>query len=110
MSNRNGLNVQNRGGGGPQVGKNNQARRHGPEKLGARHGQARNFNRDNLAARKDNAGKIGARSDLVILTYSERGSSTLMTNLKEFEDGLRIICGREFGTLFDFERTGNRII
>jgi hypothetical protein len=29
-----------------------------------------------------------------------------MTNLKEFEDGLRIICGREFGTLFDFERTG----
>jgi hypothetical protein len=28
-----------------------------------------------------------------------------MTNLKEFE-GLRIISGREFGTLFDFERTG----
>ena len=79
MSNRNGLNVQNRGGGGgPQVGKNHQARRHGPEKLGVRHGQSRNFNRDNLAARKDNAGKIGARPDLVILTYSERVSSTLM--------------------------------
>jgi hypothetical protein len=29
-----------------------------------------------------------------------------LTNLKEFSEGLRIICGREFGTLFDFERTG----
>ncbi len=30
----------------------------------------------------------------------------MLTNLKEFSDELRIICGREFGNLFDFERTG----
>ncbi len=41
------------------------------------------------------------------MTYCEKGSSALLTNLKEFEEGLRIISGREFGTLFDFERTGS---
>ncbi len=68
MSNRN----------GPQVGKSNQARRHAPEKFAARYGHPRNIDRANLAARKDNAGKIGARFNSVVLTYYERGSSALM--------------------------------
>jgi len=106
MSNRNASNIPGRGGGGPHGGRNAHARRNGSGRFGNRHGHPRIGDRQNGAALKDNAGKIGARPDLVVLTYCEKGSSTLLTNLKEFEDGLRIICGREFGTLFDFERTG----
>jgi hypothetical protein len=95
-----------RGGGSPQLDKNNQVRRGGSGKFRARGGNSRFGERHGGAAQKDNVAKIGARSDLVCLTYCEKGSSALLTNLKEFEEGLRIISGREFGTLFDFERTG----
>ncbi len=99
----NSLNNSGRGGGGPQVGRNNQVRRGGSGKFRARGSSSRFGERHGGAALKDNAGKIGARSDLVVLTYCEKGSSALLTNLKEFEEGRRIISGREFGTLFDFE-------
>ncbi len=86
----------------PHGGKNAHARRNGPD----RNGNTRIGDRQIGAAQKDNAAKIEARADLVLLTYCEKVPSTLLTNLKEFEEGLRIICGRKFGTKFDFERTG----
>ncbi len=89
------------------MGKNNQARRNGPGEFRAPGGNSRFGEKQGGAAQKDNAAKIGARSDLVTLTYCEKRSSALLTTPKEFEEGLRIISGREFGTLFDFERTGS---
>jgi hypothetical protein len=50
---------------------------------------------------------LGARPDLVVLTYCEKGSSTLTKHLIDFLEGIRLICGIIFGTLFDFERSGN---
>ncbi len=96
MSQKNTLNTFGRGGGSPSLGKTNQVRRNGPRKFRARGGSSRFGERHRGAAQKDNAAKIGARSDLVILTYCEKGSSALLTNLKESEEGLRIISGREF--------------
>ncbi len=101
MSNR------NSGGGGPHGGRNSNARRNKFGRFGSRNGHPRIGDRQNSGAQKDNASKIGARPDLVVLPYCEKGSSTLMTNLKEIEEGLSIISGREFGTLFDFKRTGH---
>jgi hypothetical protein len=86
MSNRNASNIPGRGGGGPHGGRNAHARRNGSGRFGSRHGHPRIGDRQNGAALKDNAGKIGARPDLAVLTYCEKGSSTLLTNLKEFED------------------------
>jgi hypothetical protein len=83
-----------------------QFRRNRPGKFNGRANQSRSNEKYGGGSQKDNAGKLTARSDLVTLTYCEKGSSNLPTNLKEFTDVLRIICGREFGTLFDFERTG----
>ncbi len=107
MSQRYTLNSFGHGGGSPQLGKNNQVCRNGPGKFRARGGDSRFSERHGGAAQKDNTAKIGARTDLVNLTYCEKGSSALLTNLKEFEEGLQIISGREFGALFDFERTGS---
>jgi len=106
MSQKNNSNYSNRGGGGPQNGKGNMFRRNGPGKFNSRSNQSRIGERHGGGPRKDSAGKLAAHSDLATLTYCEKGSSNLLTNLKEFTDGLRIICGREFGTLFEFERTG----
>ena len=106
MSQKNSSNYPNRGGGGPQNGKGNHFRRNGPGKFNGRSNQSRFGEKHGGGSQKDSAGKLAARSDLATLTYCEKGSSNLLTNLKEFTDGLRIICGREFGTLFEFERTG----
>ncbi len=106
MSQNNNSNYPNRGGGGPQIGKGNNFRRNGPGKFNGRSNQSRFGEKHGGGSQKDSAGKLAARSDLATLTYCEKGSSNLLTNLKEFSDRLRIICGREFGTLFDFERTG----
>jgi hypothetical protein len=88
MSQRNTSNSFGRGGGSPSLGKSNQVRRNGPGKFRVRGGNSRFGEKQGGAAQKDNAAKIGARSDLVILTYCEKGSSALLTNLKEFEEGL----------------------
>jgi hypothetical protein len=106
MSQKNNSNNSNRGGGGPQNGKGSNFRRNGPGKFNGRSNQSRSGEKHGGGSQKDSAGKLAARSDLVTLTYCEKGSSNLLTNLKEFTDGLRIICGREFGTLFAFETTG----
>jgi hypothetical protein len=106
MSQKNNPNYSNRGGVGPQNGKGNHFRRNGPGKFNGRLNQSRSGEKQGGASQKDNAGKLAARSDLATLTYCEKGSSNLLTNLKEFTDGLRIIRGREFGNLFEFERTG----
>jgi hypothetical protein len=105
---RNAYRAPDRRGGGPHGGRNNcQVRRYGPGRFGVRRFQARKNDRHNGAAQKGNTGKLGARPDPVVLTYCEKGSSTLMKYLKDFVQGIRLICGFIFGTLFDFERPGN---
>jgi hypothetical protein len=73
MSQRNTSNSFGRGGGSPSLGKSNQVRRNGPGKFRVRGGNSRFGEKQGGAAQKDNAAKIGARSDLVILTYCEKG-------------------------------------
>jgi hypothetical protein len=50
---------------------------------------------------------LGARPDLVVLKYCEKGSSTLMKYLRDFLEVIRLFCGIILGTRFDFERSGN---
>ena len=59
------------------------------------------------ATQRGNTGKFGARPDLVVLTYCENGSSTLMKYLRHLLEGIRLFCGIILGTRFDFERSGN---
>ncbi len=83
MSQKNNSNYSNRGGGGPQNGKGNMFRRNGPGKFNGRSNQSQIGERHGGGSRKDSAGKLAARSDLATLTYCEKGSSNLLTNLKE---------------------------
>ena len=108
MSARNAYRVPSRRGGGPQDGrKKGQVRRNGPGRIEVRRFQARKSDKQIAAAQRGNTGRLGARPDLVALTYCEKGSSTLLKYLRDFVEGIRFICGIIFGTLFDFERSGN---
>ena len=108
MSARNAYRVPGRRGGGPHGGRNNcQVRLYGPGRFGVRCFQARKNDLHNGAAQRGNTGKLGARPDPVVLTYCEKGSSTLTKHLRDFLEGIRLIYGLIFGTLFDFERSGN---
>ncbi len=63
---------------------------------------------------RGNTGKQRARPDLVVFTYCEKGydnvpkrTSTLIKYLRDLVKGIRLICGINYGTGFDFERSGN---
>ncbi len=108
MSARNAYRVPDRRGGGPQGGRNKgQVHRNGPGRFEMRFFQARKSDQQIAATQRGNTGKLGARSDPVVLTYCEKGSSTLMKYLRDFVEGIRYICGINYGNLFDFERSGN---
>ncbi len=108
MSARNAYRVPGRIGGGPQDGRNKgQVHRNGPGRFEVRFFEARKSDRQIAATQRGNTGRLGARPDLVVLTYCEKGSSTLTKHLIDFLEGIRLICGIIFGTLFDFERSGN---
>ena len=108
MSARNAYRVPGRRGGGPQDGRNKgQVHRNGPGRFEVRFFEARESDRQIAATQRGNTGRLGARPDLVVLTYCEKGSSTLMKHLRDFVEGIRLIYGLIFGTLFDFERSGN---
>ncbi len=98
MSPKNAYRVPGRRGGGPQD---------GPGRVEMRFFQARKSDQQIAAPQRGNTGKLGARPDLVVLTYCEKGSSTLTKYLRDIVEGIRLICGIIFGTLFDFERSGN---
>ncbi len=94
--------------GGPQDGRNNgQVRRNGFGRVEVRLFQARKNDRQIAAAQKGNTGKLRARPDLIALTYCEKGSSTHTKYLRDFTERIRLICGINYGTRFDFERSGN---
>ncbi len=108
MSANNAYRVPGRRGGGPQGGRNKgQVHRNGPGRVEMRFFQARKSDQQIAAAQRDNTGKLGARPDPVVLTYCEKGSSTLMKYLRDFVEGIRFFCGINYGILFDFERSGN---
>ncbi len=108
MSARNAYRVPGRRGGGPQDGRNKgQVHRNVPGRFEVRLFQPQKNDREIAAAQRGNTGNLGARLDLVALTYCEKGSSTLTKYLRDFVKGIRLICGIIFGTLFDFERSGN---
>ena len=105
MSAGNAYRVPSRRGGGPQGGRNNCQVR--PGRIEVRLSQARKNDRLSVAAQRGNTGKLGARPDPVVLTYCEKGSSTLMKYLRDLVEGIRLICGIILGTRFDFERSSN---
>ena len=92
MSARNAYRVPSRSGGGPQDGSNmGQVHRNGPGRIEVRRFQARKNDLHNGAAQRGNTGKLGARPDPVVLTYCEKGSSTLTKYLRDFLQGIRLI-------------------
>ena len=108
MSARNAYRVPGRRGGGPQDGRNKgHVHRNGPGRFEVRRFQARKSDQKIGATQRGNTGRLGARPDLVVLTYCEKGSSTLTKHLRDFLEVIRLFCGIIFGTLFDFERSGN---
>ena len=108
MSARNAYRAPGRRGGGPQSGRNKgQVRRNRPGRIEVRLFQARKSDRKIAATQRGNTWRLGARPDLVVLTYCEKGSSALTKYLRDFVKGIRLICGIIFGALFDFERSGN---
>ena len=108
MSARNAYRVPDRRGGGPQDGRNKgQVHRNGPGRFEVRFFEARKSDRLSAAAQRGNTGRLGARPDLVVLTYCEKGSSTLTKHLRDFLEVIRLICGINYGTRFEFERSGN---
>ena len=91
MSARNAYRVPGRRGGDPHGGRNScQVRLYGPGRFGVRCFQARKNDLHNGAAERGNTGELGARPDPVVLTYCEKGSSTLTKYLRDFLEGIRL--------------------